>query len=83
MKQSLLLIFSCIVFFGCGTAPKQDEAKTDSTAKKETLAYAFTAKYSLNWQPGDEKNAVLVLNCIRKYVDGDVKGSFAYFADSI
>jgi hypothetical protein len=83
MKLSLFFIFLCIVFFGCNSEPKPTAAKTDSTEKKETLTYPFTAKYSLNWQPGDEKNAVLVLNCIKKYVDGDVKGSFAYFADSI
>jgi hypothetical protein len=83
MKQSLLLIFSCFIFFGCNNGAKQKETKTDSTTKKETLTYPFTAKYSLNWQPGDEKNAVLVLNSIKKYVDGDVKGCFAYFADSV
>lgn len=83
MKKSLLLICSCVVFFACNNASKQDEAKTDSTVKKETLAYPFTAKYSLNWQPGDEKYAVLALNSFKKYVDGDVKGCFAYFADSI
>ena len=83
MKQSLLLIFSCIVFFGCNNVANQEVAKTDSTAKKETISYPFTAKYSLNWQPGDEKNAVLVLNSIKKYMDGDVKGTFSYFADSV
>jgi hypothetical protein len=83
MKNSLLLICSCIAFFGCNNAAKQEDAKTDSTAKKEALVYPFTAKYSLNWQPGDEKYAVLALNSFKKYVDGDVKGCFAYFADSI
>jgi hypothetical protein len=83
MKQTPLLFFACIVIFGCTNGPKQDEAKTDSTAIKETLTYPFTAKYSLNWKPGDEKNAVLVLNALKKYIDGDVKGSATYFADSI
>ena len=83
MKQSLLFIFSCFIFLGCNNGAKQEEPKTDSMAKKETLTYPFTAKYSLNWQPGDEKYALLVLNSIKKYVDGDVKGTFAYFADSV
>jgi len=83
MKKSLFLVFLSVVFFGCGSEPKKDEVKTDSTAKKEPLVYPFTAKYSLNWQPGDEKNAVLALTSFKKYVDGDVKGSFEYFADSI
>jgi hypothetical protein len=84
MKQSLLLIFSSMVLFACsGDESKQVEAKTDSAAKKEPLSYPFTAKYSLNWQPGDEQNAVVALNSLKKYVDGDVKGSFEYAADSI
>ena len=83
MKKFLLLIFLSVAFFSCGSGPKQEEPKTDSTAKKEPLVYPFTAKYSLNWQPGDEKNAVLALTAFKKYVDGDVKGCFDYFADSI
>jgi hypothetical protein len=83
MKKSLFLIFSVMFFLGCGNEPQKEEAKTDSTAKKETLTYPFTAKYSLNWQPGDEKNAVLVLNSFKKFLDGDVKGCFSYFGDSI
>lgn len=83
MKHSHLLFFSCLVLFGCSSGPTQEVAKTDSTAKKETYVYPFTAKYSLNWQMGDEKNAVMVLNSLKKYIDGDVKGCFASFADSI
>jgi hypothetical protein len=51
MRKSLFLLFLSVVFFGCGSEPKKDEVKTDSTAKKEPLVYPFTAKYSLNWQP--------------------------------
>jgi hypothetical protein len=83
MKQSLLLMVLFLVFVGCNNSAKPDEAKTDSTAKKETYTYPFTAKYSLNWKPGDEKYAVLVLGSLKKYLDGDVKGSFTDFADSI
>jgi hypothetical protein len=84
MKKSFLFIFSGVLLFGCNSnEPKQEEAKTDSVAKKEVLNYPYTATYSLNWQPGDEKNAVVVLNSIKKYMDGDIKGSFSDFGDSI
>jgi hypothetical protein len=84
MKKYFLFIFSSVVLFACNSnEPKKEESKTDSTAKKEVLNYPYTAKYSLNWQPGDEKNAVVVLNSIKKYMDGDIKGAFSYFADSI
>ena len=50
---------------------------------KEPIIYPFTPKYSLNWQPGDEKNALVVLNCLKHYVDGDIKGALADFADTV
>lgn len=82
MKRFLLFIFLCIVIFSCNNGPKPAEIKTDNSVKKDTFNYPFTAKYSLNWQPGDEKNAVLVLDCLKKYVEGDIKGCVDYFADS-
>jgi len=85
MKNALLLVLLSIVSFSCGSGPKQEEVKAaDSTATtKEPLVYPFTSKYSLNWKPGDEKYAVMALTSFKKFVDGDVKGSFDYFADSI
>jgi hypothetical protein len=83
MKKFLTLLFPCIGFWACTSSSNQDAAKSDSASKKEALVYPFTAKYSLNWQPGDEKNAVMVLNAFKKYTDGDVKGSFVYFGDSV
>ena len=83
MKQLLVLILLCVVLFSCNNATTTAGAKTDSTAKKEAYDYPFKAKYSLNWQPGDEKNAVMALTSFKKYIDGDVKGAFGYFADSI
>src|SRR5215831_7390048 len=82
MKQLLLLCVFCIYLFSCSSNSVQSKEKTDSTASKEQLAYPFTPKYSINWRPGDEKNALLVLNCLRKYVDGDIKGCASYFADT-
>ncbi len=83
MKQFLFLILSCLLIVSCNNQPKTEEVKADSTAKKEPLSYPYTAKYSINWQPGDEKYALLALNSLKKFADGDVKGSFDYFADSI
>ena len=76
MKTFILILVTCFIIGGCKQTTKTTEVKNDS------LQYPFAHKYSINWQPGDEKNAVLVLNCLKKYVDGDIKGCTAYFADT-
>ena|SRR5665213_1051403 len=82
LKQILLINLLLVSLLSCNNESKSVEGKTDGAAKKETPAYPFTAKFSLNWQPGDENNAALVLNCLKKYIDGDIAGSVAYFADT-
>ncbi|HEY4935035.1 MAG TPA: hypothetical protein VII44_00565 [Puia sp.] len=82
LKQFLPVNLLFVSLLSCNNESKPVSGGTDSVAKKETPAYPFTAKSFLNWQPGDEKNAVLVLNCLKKYVEGDIKGSVAYFADT-
>ena len=79
-QTSFLFIVLCTLVFSCKSKPGTQEAKSDTTAK---LTYPFTPKYSINWQPGDEKNAVIVLNCLQKYVNGDIKGALANFADTV
>ena len=75
----LLLLTFCATILGCKSKSGTDAPGSDTIAK---LNYPFTPKYSIKWQPGDEKNALLVLNCLKKYVDGDVKGCAEAFADT-
>jgi len=82
MKEVRLLSIFGLFLFGCNSNSSQSEVKPDSTVAKEQLSYPFTPKYSINWRPGDEKNALLVLNCLKRYVDGDIKGCVSYFADT-
>jgi hypothetical protein len=82
MKPAVLFFFLSVMFFSCSENATPSEAKQDSTIANEHLSYPFTPKYSINWQPGDEKNALLVLNCLKKYVDGDLRGCASYFADT-
>jgi hypothetical protein len=79
MKQSLLLLIVCAGLFSCKNKSNTDQDTADTTAK---LNYPFKPRYSIKWQPGDEKNALIVLNCLKKYVDGDVKGAAENFADT-
>lgn len=79
MKQLFFPLLLGIALSGCTGKPTAEQAKTD-TAK---LDYPFPHKYSIDWQPGDEKNAVIVLNALKKYVAGDLQGTFEPFADSV
>lgn len=79
MKKLFFLLLPGIVLSGCTSKPTAEQAKTDTTK----LAYPFPHKYSIDWQPGDEKNAVIVLNALKKYVAGDLQGTFESFADSV
>ncbi len=79
MKRLLLLTTLALLIFGCRNRSDLDAAKTNTTK----LAYPFKPAYSINWQPGDEKNALIVLNSLKKYASGDVKGAFDNYADSI
>ena len=82
MKQINLLFFIglCVLFFSCKSKTDTSQTKSDTTAK---LTYPFTPRYSINWQPGDEKNAVIVLNCLKQYLAGDMKGAIENFADTV
>ncbi len=82
MKIFLSLLTVCSILISCNNSSKTEASNTESTVKKDSIQFPFTAKYSINWQPGDEKNAAIVLNCLKKYVDGDIKGCTAYFADT-
>lgn len=80
MKQIYVLLLLCVVLFGCKSKSGTSQVAADTTVK---LNYPFKPKYSINWQPGDEKNALIVLNCLKKYVAGDVKGAVENFADTV
>src|ERR1700740_560401 len=76
MRTILLFIMSCVILCRCNNTTKT------AAVKKDSINFPFKAKYSINWQPGDEKNSLLVLNCLKKYVAGDIKGCAEAFADT-
>ncbi len=84
MKQTLCLAcLFALVLISCQSESKPAVVKSDSAVVREPIVYPFTPKYSINWQPGDEKNALIVLKCLRNYVDGDMKAAFADLADTV
>jgi hypothetical protein len=79
MKRALYLLTICIILYSCWGKPATDQPKSD-TAK---INFPFKPKYSINWQMGDPKNALIVLNCLKSYVAGDIKGAMQNFADTV
>lgn len=56
------MLIACTFILSCKSKSNTDAANADTTAK---LNYPFRAKYSIKWQPGDEKNSLMVLNCLK------------------
>jgi hypothetical protein len=83
MKPFLVFFLFSIGMISCNSGPKPEPPKTDSVATKQAIVYPFKAKYSLNWQPGDEKNALIVLNCLKNFNDGNMNSVLADFADTV
>lgn len=78
MKPALLILCLCLMLFSCKNTSTTEQASTDTTK----IDYPFKPKYSINWQRGDEHNALIVLKCLKKYIAGDVKGALENFADT-
>ena len=68
----------CILIAGCTTKTGSELVKTD-TGKIE---FPFKPEYSIKWQPGDDKNTLIVLNCLKAYLAGDIKTCAVAFSDS-
>jgi len=83
MKPFILLSIIISGLLSCNSEPGPEAPKGDSTVAKEAIVYPFTPKYPPNYQLGDEKNALMVLNALKHYKDGDIKGTFTDFADSV
>jgi hypothetical protein len=83
MKPFLLLSLLSIGVISCNSDPKPEPAKTDSVVANQPLVYPFKPKYSLNWQAGDEKNALIVLNCLKNFNEGNMKAVLTDFADTV
>lgn len=83
MKPFIFLSFIIIGLMSCNSETKPEAPKDDSMVAKEPIIYPYTPKYPPNYQLGDEKNALMVLNALKHYTDGDIKGAFADFGDSV
>jgi len=78
----LYLVLWCFIFLlGCNNESKPSVTKTDSVVLKETPVYPFTARSSLNWQPGDENWVTLWYTEIMTDKKGKVDS--IYYTDDV
>ncbi|RCH55606.1 hypothetical protein DJ568_06855 [Mucilaginibacter hurinus] len=79
MVKTSFLLLSIILLSAC----YQKKNKSNDNIPTDSLNYPFKTNYGINWVKGDEKNALVVLNYLKKYVDGDIKGGLQNFADTV
>ncbi len=87
-----LFFISCIAAIaGCNNAATTDTGKdstgtstTEAAAKKAIpdMPYKLREPYK-NWQPGDPQHALLVMNSLKAWENGDIPKSMEAFGDSV
>ena len=85
MKKLIALAFTGLLF-SCSSETKDANTKEEpKTEPAENLTYAYTLKDQPadNWDRGDQKNIVLVLNSLRAFENNNMDECVANFADSV
>jgi hypothetical protein len=55
LKQLVAAMLLFVSLLSCHNESKPMDDKNDNSANRDTLAYPFTASYSLKWQPGGQR----------------------------
>ena len=87
MKKFLIPAFAAILL-SCNNETKDAKASEETkkeSATTENLTYAYPLKDhpSDNWDRGDQKNLVLVLNSLKAWENNKLDEAFKDFADSV
>ena len=85
MKQIFMLAL-VVLLFSCNSETKDAGTSTETKIESTSdLQYAYNLKGSPNdnWDRGDQKNVVLVLNCLKAYENNKIDEAISYFADSV
>ena len=85
MKKLIALAFTGVLL-SCGSETKdastKEEVKSEPTANL-TYAYPLKDRPADNWDRGDQKNVVLVLNSLKAFENNNIDEAIANFADSV
>ena len=87
MKKFLIPAFAAILLSCNGETKdaKTSEETKSEPATSENLTYAYSLKDhpSDNWDRGDQKNVVMVLNSLKAFENNKLDETFKDFADSV
>src|SRR6188768_215994 len=83
MNKFTFLAMAAGMFIACNNQAPRTDAPLGSL-DEEKLNYPYTLNHPAdNWDRGDQKNVVLVLNSFKAYQDGNVGECLRYFADTV
>lgn len=77
---------SCAALFSCSNETKDASTKAEPKIESsESLQYAYNLKDrpNDNWDRGDQKNVVLVLNSLKAFENNQIDEAVKSFADSV
>ena len=80
MKKPFFAISIILLFSAC---QNQSVEKKSISSVSDSLSFPFIATYSSDFEPGDQKFAVIVLNGIKNYDRNEFEKSTDAFADSV
>jgi hypothetical protein len=84
--KKLFVIALAAILFSCGSETKEastkEEPKIEPT-EKLTYAYPLKDQPSDNWDRGDQKNVVLVLNSLKAWENNNLDEAMKDFADTM
>ena len=89
MKRIFFYACLALAAAGCNNSAEDKTAKpaeaagtTAAPAEKMEYPYTLSEPYK-NWQPGDQKHAVMVMKSLKGFETGDMAACMAGFADSV
>lgn len=90
MKRFIFLACSILFVIACNQAGNKteststDSAPTIASAPQQEPDYPYTLdKPHKDWQPGDKKNAVLVMKMVKAWESKNIPECASYFGDSV
>ncbi len=84
--KKIVLFFIVASAVGCNNAPEKETTKnevatTDTMAEKPN--YPYSIKNPDNWLVGSPANTMIALSSLKKWEEGKMDESAAYFADTV